>query len=113
MNPHFDLFLSHASPDKPWVATLHAKLAEPGLSAFFDQRELEAGDNFVTALAAGLEKSRYLVLIHSTHTRERAWVTWEWTEFLARVGPQGRILPVLLEPVEMPVGLKTVQAVWA
>ena len=40
-----DAFLSHASPDKPWVATLHAELAKRGLACYLDVRELKAGDN--------------------------------------------------------------------
>ena len=58
----FDLFLSHASPDKEWVLTLADRLEKLGLRVFVDKREIAVGDNFVVRLSDGLQKSRYMAL---------------------------------------------------
>ncbi len=70
----FDLFLSHATPDKEWVLTLAERLEAYGLRVFVDSREIAVGDNFVLRLSDGLERSRYMVLVLSSHTEGRPWV---------------------------------------
>ena len=105
----FDLFLSHASPDKEWVVTLAAQLEALGLRVFVDSREIAVGDNFVLR-SDGLERSRYMVLVLSSHTEGRPWVMQEWTSFVAGHGPMGRLLPVKIDAVELPAILKATQA---
>ena len=56
----FDLFLSHATPDKEWVLTLAERLEALGLRVFLDSQQIAVGDNFVLRLSDGLEKSRNL-----------------------------------------------------
>ncbi|MEM8950969.1 MAG: tetratricopeptide repeat protein [Pseudomonadota bacterium] len=107
----FDIFLSHASPDKPWVETLKGKLEAFGLRVWLDQDEIRAGDNWVVKLSDGLEKSRYMVLVLSDHTADRAWVIQEWTSFMGGHGPLGRLLPVTLDSVQLPFILKATQAI--
>ena len=107
----FDLFLSHASPDKDWVATLAAQLESLGLRVFIDSKEIAVGDNLVLRLSDGLERSRYMVLVLSNHTGARPWVMQEWTSFLAGEGPLGRLLPVKINAVELPAILKATQAI--
>ncbi len=53
----FDVFLSHGSPDKPWVRTLCDELNKLGLSAFLDERELETGENWTLRLSRELHQS--------------------------------------------------------
>ena len=107
----FDIFLSHASPDKPWVETLKAKLETLGLRVWLDQDEIRPGDNWVVKLSDGLEKSRYMVLVLSDHTADRAWVIQEWTSFMGGHGPLGRLLPVTLDSVKLPFILNATQAI--
>ncbi len=38
----YDVFLSHGSPDKPWVRTLRGELMKLGLRTFLDEREMES-----------------------------------------------------------------------
>ncbi|MCH8084301.1 MAG: TIR domain-containing protein, partial [Myxococcales bacterium] len=106
----FDLFLSYATPDKEWVLTLAERLEARGLRVFVDSREIAVGDNFVLRLSDGLEKSRYMVLVLSSHTGDRPWVAQEWTSFVAGHGPLGRLLPVKIDAVELPALLKATQA---
>jgi hypothetical protein len=98
----YDVFLSHASPDKAWVRTLAEHLTRLGLRVFFDERELRPADNFVLSLSDGLLHSRFLVLVLTQHAVDRPWVEAEWTGFMARHGPIGRLIPLLLDPVALP-----------
>ncbi len=107
--PRYDLFLSHGSPDKPWVETLARELEALGLEVFLDSVEIKTGQNFVLRLSEGLGQSRFLVLIMSSQTFGRPWVDQEWTAFLAEHGPAGRVLPVLIEAAEVPAILKAIQ----
>src|SRR5262245_31153630 len=83
----FDVFLSHGSPDKPWVRTLRDELVKLGLSAFLDESELQTGENWTLRLSTELRQSRALALVISTKALERPWVEHEWTSFLAEHGP--------------------------
>jgi hypothetical protein len=79
----FDVFLSHASPDKPWVIRLAEELAALGLRVFLDRDELRPVDtNLLTALLASLFRSGTL-----TATEGRA----RWGEASPRLPDRGRI----------------------
>lgn len=106
----FDVFLSHGTPDKPWVETLAAELTALGLHPFLDMEVVEAGESFPMGLSRGLAESRFLVLILSPHS-DRPWVRQEWAAFMAHHGPEGRILPVVLEPTEIPPLLAAVHRI--
>ena len=54
----YDIFLSHARPDKPWVEALNGKLEALGLRVWLDKDEIDAGDNWVIKLFDGLETNR-------------------------------------------------------
>ena len=71
---NYDLFLSHGTPDKPWVRTLADELERLGLRVFLDERDLKPGQNWVIELSKALATSRYLVLILSTTSTARPWV---------------------------------------
>ena len=109
----YDLFVSHATPDKPWVRTLNEELIRLGLRPYFDANELQPADNFVAALGEGLVRSRFLVVVLTAESAERLWVVKEWTTFMAIHGPHGRVIPVLLDAIELPPMLKTCQGIWA
>ena len=89
----YDVFLSHATPDKPWILTLAERLEGLRLRVFVDVLEIDPGDNWVIRLSDALERSRYLVLVLSNHTAGRPWVMQEWTSWMAGHGPLGRLLP--------------------
>ena len=107
----YDVFLSHATPDKAWVLTLAQRLEGLGLRVFVDVLEIGPGDNWVIRLNDALERSRYLVLVLSNHTAGRPWVIQEWTSWMAGHGPLGRLLPVTIDAVDLPFILKATQAI--
>src|SRR5262249_36593518 len=107
----FDVFLSHGSPDKPWVRTLCDELAKLGLSAFLDEKDLQPGEHWAGRLSDELAQSRALVLVLSAATPpERPWVKLEWASFLAAHGAtSGRLIPVLLDALNLPPFLNALQ----
>lgn len=110
----YDLFPSHAIPDKAWVLTLAEgleALEALGLRVFVDNLEIDPGDNWVIRISDALERSRYLVLVLSDHTSGRPWVLQEWTSFMAGHGPLGRLLPVKIDALDLPFILKSTQAI--
>jgi len=106
----YDVFLSHGSPDKPWVETLAGELQALGLKPFLDVREIEPAASFPLVLNRGLANSRFLVLVLSPHS-SRPWVDQEWASFLSHHGPLGRVIPVLLEATEIPPLLASIQRI--
>lgn len=106
----YDVFLSHGSPDKPWVDTLASELETLGLLPFLDLRQIQPADSFPQVLSDGLASSRFLALILSPHSA-RAWVDLEWQSYLAHHGPDRRILLVLLESTEIPALLASIQRI--
>ena len=107
-SPH-DIFLSHASADKPWVRTLVDELLRLGLRVFLDEKDIQPADNFVLEISKALGESRYCVLVLSQHSVERPWVIQEWTSYMAHHGPLGRIIPLRIDDVEAPTILAAMQ----
>ncbi len=51
------LFLSYSSPDRDKVRAVHRYLSERGITTFFDQQNLRAGQNWPQALEQALRDS--------------------------------------------------------
>src|SRR5689334_15415894 len=111
----FDVFLSHGSPDKPWVRTLCDELVARGLNVFLDEKDLKPGEHWAARLSDELSQSRALVLVLSAATPpERPWVKIEWASFLAAHGAtSGRLIPVLLDTLSLPPFLNALHALKA
>lgn len=77
-NPIYDVFLSHASEDKDDVARpLALKLQALGLDVWYDETELRIGDNLVAKLSAGINASRFGILILSNAFFAKQWTMHE------------------------------------
>ena len=113
MASQFDVFLSHGTPDKPWVRTLVRALEDSGLTVFLDEQAIYPGQNWVVGLSEAVQNSRAFVLVLSQATIERPWVEREWTAYLAEHGPRQLIVPVILEQSDLPAFLKPLQAIYA
>lgn len=76
--PIYDIFLSHASEDKDDVARpLASKLQALGLRVWYDETELRIGDNLVAKLNAGINASRFGILILSNSFFAKHWTMHE------------------------------------
>lgn len=109
----YDVFLSYPSNERRWVRALIRELERRAIAFFLDEKDIQPGKNFVLALGEALQRSRFLVLILSRESASRPWVQQEWTAFTALHGPTDRILPVLLEPAEIPALLSPIQVIHA
>ena len=73
----WDVFLSHSSVDKPRVARLAERLQAAGFRVWFDRPNIDNGEDIVTAIEQGLERSRVLVLCMTKAAFESEWVRLE------------------------------------
>lgn len=81
---HFDLFLSHASEDKPYVVPLAAELTTRGYRVWLDSTELKLGDSLTEKIDEGLANSRFGIVILSTHFFAKQWPKRELSGLVAR-----------------------------
>src|SRR5271170_1605440 len=74
------VFLSHSSKDKPFVRML-ADALETGseIKVWFDEREINYGDNSVLKMEEGLDADAVLLIL-SPDSVESKWVKEEWTD---------------------------------
>lgn len=93
---NFDLFISHASEDKPEVVRpLVEKLKAMGLRVWFDEFELTLGDSLRRSIDKGLAGSRFGIVILSPDFFRKEWPTKELDALVSREdGKEKVILPV-------------------
>jgi hypothetical protein len=99
-----NLFLCHASEDKPFVDQLVGEMDKRAIFAWYDKREIFVGDSIVEKINKGLKRSDYLVTVLSSKSVAKPWVVREMSSSLMRqLNQKGiRILPILLETCEVP-----------
>lgn len=91
----FDVFLSHASEDKPRIRKLRDKLDALGVKVFFDEDSISWGDSIVQRINIGLLKSTYFVPFLTTTFADKGWTNKELNSAISiNVSRQGRILPI-------------------
>jgi hypothetical protein len=92
----WDVFVSHASEDKPTIARpLAAALREQGLSVWFDEMTLKVGDSLRRSIDQGLAKSRFGIVIVSPAFLQKEWPQRELDGLVARESHGKKvILPV-------------------
>lgn len=79
-----DLFLSHASEDKPFVTELATELKQRGYSVWMDSIVLKIGDSLSQRIDDGLAKSSYGVVVLSEHFFSKQWTRHELSGLVAR-----------------------------
>lgn len=78
------IFVSFAGEDRPTAYQLADDLSARGVRSFIDATSIGEGENIVEAIDKALTQSDFFVLLWSTHTVGRSWVTAEWTAALTR-----------------------------
>ncbi len=74
----YDVFISHASEDKDDVARpLAVRLRDLGLRVWYDEFELRIGDSLVAKLNAGINASRFGILVLSKDFFGKDWTNYE------------------------------------
>src|SRR5215213_382078 len=94
----YDVFLSHASADKPAVEHLARKLQEAGLEPFLDKWHLVPGERWIRGLNEALVQSGTLAVFIGPRSGGGAWRTREVESALVRAAREDsfRIIPVIL-----------------
>ena len=91
-----DVFISHASEDKPYVEPLVAKLEEAGITVWYDRLVLEWGDDLRSKIDTGLANCRYgIVILSKAFLGKKKWTEHELNGLFAREqAGQKLILPI-------------------
>ncbi len=92
----FDVFICHASEDKPFVASLAGAIKAAGIEVWYDDFQLGWGDDLRSAIDNGLKNSRYGVVVFSkAFFARKKWTEYELNGLFAREKvDQKVILPI-------------------
>jgi hypothetical protein len=92
----WDVFLSHASEDKPYVEELHRTLVAAGLQIWMDKAELRWGDKLRSRIDDGLKRSRFVIVVLSkAFLGLKKWTEYELdSAFALETVNEKRILPL-------------------
>lgn len=100
------IFLSYARDDQAKAARIAAALDKAGHGVWWD-RDIHAGSRFSLEIEAALSNAEVVVVLWSSASIRSTWVHDE-----AGYGrDHGRLLPVLIEAVEPPLGFRQFQAI--
>ncbi len=102
-----DVFLSYTRADKDWVRGLAERLESETIDGtrtgrpirvFFDEWDIDVGENVVVHVNAGLEKARFTAVVVSPDMLGADWPTYEWTAVVASdpVNRDKRLIPLFL-----------------
>lgn len=92
----FDVFISHASEDKAYAATLVEAVRKAGIRVWFDAESMSWGDDLRCSIGRGLSNCRYGIVIFSkAFLARKKWTEYELNGLFARetIGVK-RILPI-------------------
>ncbi|MGH9832895.1 MAG: toll/interleukin-1 receptor domain-containing protein [Blastocatellia bacterium] len=105
VEPKYDLFISYAHQDLPFVDELVSHLKGHRLNVWFDQGMLRLGDSFSNSVQEALEHSKYFLLVISPSYLKSAWGNFEMGVALSRaISPaNGNIIPLVVGDVNRDV----------
>ena len=100
-----DIFISYAHEDQAFVRHMVPPLEAEGFSVWWDHT-IPPGKSWDTFIARGIAEARCCMVVWSPHSVESDWVKEE-----ATLGKDaGKLLPIVIDKVEPPVGFRRIQA---
>src|SRR5438445_6358740 len=107
-----DVFLCHTKADKDWTRLLGERIEAETIdglatsrkwSVFFDEWDIDYGENILNRINAGLPHARYLLVVMSPEFFKSGWANLEWTDTVAEdpSGIKKKLVPVLLRDVSL------------
>lgn len=94
----FDVFICHASEDKPDIAhPLNEALKSENLRVFIDDEQIFLGDSLIDEINSALRRSRFVVAIISAKSIKKGWPMQELRSVLSQQISTGskRLIPVI------------------
>jgi hypothetical protein len=106
------VFLSHASPDKPFVRRLRSSLATSKFETWVDEHDLLPGDDLPGEIARALAGAAVFVVVISANSVGSRWLTYELRLATQRM-VEGELLvvPLRLDDSEAPPEIRSL--LWA
>lgn len=107
-----NVFLCHNGADKDWVRELGARLEAESIDetsngrrirVFFDEWDIEKGENIVTRLGQELASGAFVATVMSPEFFASDWTRFEWTDVVARdpTNRGGRLLALRLRDASL------------
>lgn len=100
-----DIFISYASEDRARVRPLAEALAERGFNIWWD-RSLAAGQDYAAIIERELKAAKAVIVVWTQSSALSTFVRDE----AGRARDEGRLVPVLLDRVQLPLGFGAFQA---
>ena len=105
----YDVFISYSHRDKAWVkGELLPRLEAAGLKVCLDDRDFRIGAPIVREMERAVLTSRHTIAVLTPAYLSSAWTDFE-ALMIATLDPgsqQERLLPLLLEPCDVPIRMK-------
>lgn len=107
------VFLSYARSDAQIVDKIANDLQKEGFDLWFDRRNLIAGQNWQSQIEKAITEAAFVIVFISKNSLQSKWVQEEYRVAFERQQRAGgtRLIPVLLEKVELPEFLSEIQYV--
>jgi predicted aspartyl protease len=80
----YEVFISHANEDKPFVNSLVAALRAADISVWYDKDEVKWGDDLRSTIDKGVLNSRFAIVVFSKAFMRRRWTEHELNALFAR-----------------------------
>jgi tetratricopeptide (TPR) repeat protein len=100
-----DVFISYASEDRDRVRPLAEALQSRGFNVWWD-RELAAGQDYAAQIERELKTAKAVIVVWTKSSTLSSFVRDE----AGRARDEGRLVPVMLDKVEIPLGFGAFQA---
>ncbi|MBM4259933.1 MAG: TIR domain-containing protein [Deltaproteobacteria bacterium] len=100
-----EIFLSYANEDRETAGRVAKLLESAGWTVWWDRR-IPAGRTWRSVIEDALTEMRCMVVLWSSNSIDSHWVKEEAEEARAL----NKLIPVLIEPVNPPVGFRSIQA---
>ncbi len=99
-----DIFISYSRDDREIVSQMAASLAREGFNVWWDT-EIPPGSTFSQVIDERLNEADCVLVVWSRSSVQSNWVQEEADDGLQN----GRLIPVMIDPIELPRGFKRVQ----
>lgn len=97
------VFLSHNHKDKDFVRRLAIDIESHGIRVWLDEAEMKIGDSLVQKIREGIDNVNFFAVILSSNSVKAPWVENELDVAMNyQIAGKIKILPIILEEVELP-----------